>query len=250
MTTKNILVFDTATIACSVAISTERGVFSRHIEQANSHSQQLLDMIQSVLKEAEISFDQLDFITVGTGPGSFTGLRIGIGIAQALAYSHNIPIITLSTLEMIALNCQNALNSNVTIASDQHQEGIIHVALDARMKEVYYAAFRFDSNQSSRLTITEEIQLITPDQLSLNETSQNNSSNYFCGNGWLEYADKFSILSLPLENIIDIYWPQSDMTVNYIEKHLNDIETIEWKDLKAEYVRNDVAKKSSEKTLI
>ena len=207
-------------------------------------------MIQSVFKEAEISFDQLDVIAVGTGPGSFTGLRIGIGIAQALAYSHNIPIITLSTLEMIALSCQNALNANVTIASDQHQEGIIHVALDARMKEVYYAAFQFNSSQCSRLTVTEEIKLITPDQISLNETTQNNSSNYFCGNGWLEYADKFSTLSLPLENIIDIYWPQSDMTVKYIEKHLNDIETIEWNDLKAEYVRNDVAKKSSKKTLI
>ena len=83
----NLLAVDTSTENCSVAIRWQDNFFSEAIESPREHSQRLLPFVEQMLQQAETELSQLDGLVVGVGPGSFTGVRIGVSMAQGLAFS-------------------------------------------------------------------------------------------------------------------------------------------------------------------
>jgi len=238
-----ILVFDTTTVACTVAVKSANGVFSKHVEKANIHSQKLLEMIDELLIDAELELAQLDFIAVGVGPGSFTGLRIGIGVAQALAYSNEIALLPVSSLEMIAVN---ALDEASSIKQNATESKHIIVAHDARMGEIYSAVY--ECSNRKRLQLIEPIRLTSPEslQISLGYVA-NNDELIYCGNGWHEYSQQLSHINFNNEQLIDVETPIAEKVVSYVDQFISQFSSIKWTDLQAEYVRNDVAKKSQKK---
>ncbi len=129
-----ILNLETATTNCSVSISNGKEIVCLMENNAlnYSHSEQLHVFIKEALEEASLSFSDLNAIAVSKGPGSFTGLRIGVSAAKGLCFSLDIPLISIPTLESMAHQVQ--FNDG---------EVIIPV-LDARRMEVYSAVF--DSN--------------------------------------------------------------------------------------------------------
>ena len=129
----NFLAIDASTEACSVAIKYNDTQFSEYELCPQSHSLRLLPMIDSVLKQANAKLLDLDGIIFGQGPGSFTGVRIGIGVTQGLAFSAQLPARGISTLQAMA---QQAYN-------DKGQSQVI-AAIDARMSEVYTCYFEVD----------------------------------------------------------------------------------------------------------
>ncbi len=129
--TPRILALDTSTDACSVALQTGSEVIGCFEVVPRKHTQLLLPMVESVMAESGVGFDQLDAIAFGRGPGSFAGLRIATGAAQGLALANDTPMIGISTLETLAL--AQAINS----ADAQN----VLAVLDARMDEVYWACF-------------------------------------------------------------------------------------------------------------
>ena len=130
-----ILNLETSTKNCSVAIAKNgKTVAIRQIaEEGYSHAEFLHEFIEQVLKESEITFDDLQAIAVGKGPGSYTGLRIGISAAKGLCYALEIPLIAVDTLLLMA--------KNLKIKS-----GVIVPMIDARRMEVYTAVFDKDYN--------------------------------------------------------------------------------------------------------
>ena len=96
-----ILAIETSTEACSVALHCMSGTVSRYVEEPRSHTQLLMPMIESVLSEAGIKPIELDAIAVAIGPGSFTGLRIGFAATQGLAFGLDIPVIPVSSLQIM-----------------------------------------------------------------------------------------------------------------------------------------------------
>ena len=92
----NYLAIDASTEACSVALQFNDEVFSRYELCPQSHSLRLLPMIDEVLNEAGCKLSQLEGLIFGQGPGSFTGVRIGIGVAQGLAFSANLKLVGVS----------------------------------------------------------------------------------------------------------------------------------------------------------
>ena len=131
-----ILNIETATTNCSVSLSFEGEalVLKEDYNNNYSHAERLHIYIDDVLKEANIKSSQLDAIAVSKGPGSYTGLRIGVSAAKGLCFALNKPLIAISTLE--------ALAHQVNIS-----EGIIVPMLDARRLEVYSAIFDVNYNQ-------------------------------------------------------------------------------------------------------
>ena len=125
-----ILNIETATKNCSVALAKDgKTIFCKEIAQEGySHAERLHVFIEEIIKEAEISFKDLSAIAVSQGPGSYTGLRIGVSAAKGLCYALDIPLIAVDTLK--------ALASQVTISS-----GLIIPMLDARRMEVYSVIF-------------------------------------------------------------------------------------------------------------
>jgi tRNA threonylcarbamoyladenosine biosynthesis protein TsaB len=120
-----LLAFDTATEVCSVALWQD-GAVIEYNESGSRHAEIILGMVRRVLAEGGIALTQLDAIAFGRGPGSFTGLRIGAGVTQGLAFGADLPVVPVSSLAAIA---QSVDAPNVL------------AALDARMHQVYWGAY-------------------------------------------------------------------------------------------------------------
>lgn len=125
-----ILNIETATKNCSVALAKEgKTILCKEIaEEGYSHAEKLHVFIEEIIKEAGISLQDLAAIAVSQGPGSYTGLRIGVSAAKGLCFALDIPLIAVDTLKSLA--------SQVTISS-----GLIIPMIDARRMEVYSAIF-------------------------------------------------------------------------------------------------------------
>ncbi len=139
-----ILNIETATKNCSVAIAKDGKVIccKELATEGYSHAEKLHVFIEEVLKQAQITYKDLDAIAVSKGPGSYTGLRIGVSAAKGLCYALDIPLIAIDTLEVLA-------------AQVKIEEGIIIPMLDARRMEVYSAIF--NSNQEKIREVAAEI---------------------------------------------------------------------------------------------
>jgi tRNA threonylcarbamoyladenosine biosynthesis protein TsaB len=122
-----LLAFETATEACSVALWIDGEVRERFEVAPRRHAELSLPWAQQLLDEAGIAKAQLDAIAVGRGPGAFTGVRLGISIAQGIALALDCPVVPVSTLATLAMRASG---------------GRILAAIDARMGEVYLGAFK------------------------------------------------------------------------------------------------------------
>ena len=140
----NILALETSSQHCSVAlqytsakpVENTINIATRLDATALSHSRSLLSLIDEVLQEANLSLAELDAITVARGPGSFTGLRIGIAVAQGLAFGNQLPVLPVSSLAAVAYNAFFYwANQSASQQSDSRQA--VLATMDARMGEVY-----------------------------------------------------------------------------------------------------------------
>lgn len=129
-----LLAIETATETCSVALSVNDDVEQRFQHAPRQHAELLLPWVEELLAEAGIGFGDVDAMAFSRGPGSFTGLRIGIGVVQGLAWASDCPVIPVSSL---AATAQAAADKGIKTAL---------VALDARMNEVFTGLFRLNDN--------------------------------------------------------------------------------------------------------
>lgn len=156
-----ILGIETSTKICSVAISEGNKVLSIKEEGgAYSHSEKLTVFIDAVLKQSGKSLNNLDAIAVSMGPGSYTGLRIGVSAAKGFCYALNIPLIAVSTLQAMAIGIKN--------------EGcMLAPMIDARRMEVYTALFDKQNN------IVENISAKIIDEDSFSQVLKKNKVLFF-----------------------------------------------------------------------
>ncbi len=132
-----VLGIETATDVCSVALLKDESLVQEAaLAQPRAHSTHLVPLIQETLQTAGLSPSDLNLIAVSQGPGSYTGLRIGLSTAKGLAYALDIPIIGVSTLEALALASTPHASAN----------NLILVAFDARRDELFAAGFHYTPN--------------------------------------------------------------------------------------------------------
>lgn len=120
------IALDSSTEWCSAALWRDGEIAAIERRADHRHGELLLPMIERLLAQAELGAHDLDGVAFAAGPGAFTGLRIACGIAQGLAFAHNLPVVGISSLEALA-ECAGAPR--------------VIACLDARMHEVYCAAF-------------------------------------------------------------------------------------------------------------
>lgn len=131
-----ILCLETATPVCSVALNDGTQTLAlRECKGQNAHSEKITIYIYEVLKEAGISYQQLDAVAVSKGPGSYTGLRIGVSTAKGVCYAANLPLMAVDTLHAMAYGMREKLD-----ALFQPSDLLVPM-IDARRMEVYCAVF-------------------------------------------------------------------------------------------------------------
>ncbi|OFY41705.1 MAG: tRNA (adenosine(37)-N6)-threonylcarbamoyltransferase complex dimerization subunit type 1 TsaB [Bacteroidetes bacterium GWF2_40_14] len=142
MSNPNLLLIETSTEVCSVALSAgERIISYRVIKEAKSHARVIALLINEVLEEGGLTIDRCDAVVVSEGPGSYTGLRVGVSIAKGLCYGANKPLIAVSSLEL--------LGRLTTRERDVLPGSVIIAMIDARRMEVYAAKFDSSCNPLS-----------------------------------------------------------------------------------------------------
>ncbi len=163
-----ILSIETATELCGVALVHNRScIAQRSVVEKNVHSERLMVLVDEVLREADVDLGALDGIAVSIGPGSFTGLRIGLSVATGLAYARSLPLAAVPTLDAVAyealrLSCHDAATGDVVRGATDpiggisrgpiadappaavfHTAGpeVVCAAIDAKRDEAYYAFY-------------------------------------------------------------------------------------------------------------
>lgn len=145
-----ILSIDTATSNCSVALHRNGELLSVHeLNAMNIHATQLFVFIRQLMEEQALSYSQLQAVAVSKGPGSYTGLRIGVSAAKGLCYALNIPLLSVNTLLGLCITAR---------AQVTHEDALLIPMLDARRMEVYNAVYSMELTElvATRALILDE----------------------------------------------------------------------------------------------
>jgi tRNA threonylcarbamoyladenosine biosynthesis protein TsaB len=146
-----IICLETATNLCSVALCDDNGVIAlKESVDQKSHSSLLTVFIIDILKENGIKPNELEAVAVSKGPGSYTGLRIGVSVAKGIAYAASIPLIAVETTYSMFWGIKEKLNSNL-----EDSQTLYCPMIDARRSEVYFAIY--DSAGKTVKNITAEV---------------------------------------------------------------------------------------------
>ncbi len=163
-----ILCIETSSSVCSVAVFNDGKLIAvEEATVANSHSTLIIPMIDAVLAQSSIAIAELQAVAVSAGPGSYTGLRIGVSTAKGLCDAQDIPLIAIPTLEAMA---------NGFVESHHITEGLICPMFDARRMEVYYWL------GDVKGTTIDQVQPLVLDETSF-EVQMADHQIYFVGNG-------------------------------------------------------------------
>ncbi len=181
-----ILNIESSTTVCSVSLGQDGVVlFSREVDEGYSHAENLAVFVDEVLKAKGITTRELDAVSVSRGPGSYTGLRIGVSLAKGLCYGGEVPLLSIDTLQLMCLH---------PLVQKQFAEGeaVLCPMLDARRMEVYAAIY------DSTLHIQREVAPVILEEDSFQEELKNGKVIFF-GNG----SDKFrELVNHPNANFV------------------------------------------------
>ncbi len=155
-----LLNIETSSLVCSVCISRDTRVIARREDRSTeySHSSLLMVFIEEVLKEAGLKPAEISAVAVSQGPGSYTGLRIGVSAAKGFCYALNIPLIAADTMRALAENARQQMNSLKDRQGPAENRLLYCPMIDARRMEVYYALFCEDLStvQNTRAQVVNE----------------------------------------------------------------------------------------------
>ena len=193
-----ILLIETATVVCSVALANDNKILAEvHSEEPNAHSSKLSPFIEQIFAQCGKKVSQLDAVCVSSGPGSYTGLRIGVSTAKGLCYALGKPLLAVPTLQGMAAQYY---------AMHPEYRGMVCPMIDARRMECYTAIYGPNAEELKAVSadIIEKIQDGTIDIEEYDETTRNNIKYY---QTWLRlatihsdvYSKSYLIAGKPLE---------------------------------------------------
>ncbi|MFW5427178.1 MAG: tRNA (adenosine(37)-N6)-threonylcarbamoyltransferase complex dimerization subunit type 1 TsaB [Methylophagaceae bacterium] len=225
----NILALDTCTECCSAALLVQGRVFERVEMTQRGHSDLILGMMNDLFKQAEITISEIDAVAFGRGPGSFTGVRVGVGVAQGIAFARGIPVIPISSLMAVAQGAADKLNIDN-----------IAVAMDARMGEVYSASYQ---RENGVVSLVDSEQVCPPEKY----MPENEQQWTGIGTGWGVYdeilrqnfADNLAHVSIE-------HYPLASSVLKLAEIEAKAGRLLPAEQAMPVYLRDNVAKKKGE----
>jgi tRNA threonylcarbamoyladenosine biosynthesis protein TsaB len=223
-----LLAIETSTETCSVALAINGEVLEYYQHAPRQHAELLLPWVEQLFAEAGIGFGSLDAIAFSRGPGSFTSLRIGIGVVQGLAWASDRPVIPVSSL---AATAQVATKEGI---------GSALVALDARMKEVFTGTF--ETNNNGVMVPVSEEKVCPPETVQPPDRSE----TFGIGNGFDRYPS-LDALSDRLVGVRPDIWPRASSILQLAQEWLKTNEPLSAEQAQPVYLRDNVAKKEKDR---
>jgi tRNA threonylcarbamoyladenosine biosynthesis protein TsaB len=226
----NYLAIETCSESCSVALSVAGNVSERAIIDPQGHAHNLLPMINELLQEMAISIEQLDAIGFSQGPGAFTGVRIGTAVAQGLSVAHDIPLVPVSSLQVLAQSAYRIDKAQVVLS-----------ALDARMSEVYFGAF---SLVNGLMQPVDQQQVIRPENIDFSVFSKRykDQALHAVGIGWDNYPQLLDAVAKQQLNVkvISNKYPQAIDIIEYAKNGIAESKSQVATEVEPIYLRDKV----------
>lgn len=224
MIKSNILALDASTEALSLVLHFQGQTFYHFEECPQQHSQKILPLIDELLDKANCKLKDLDVIGFGQGPGSFTGVRISVAIAQGLAYSTNLPLVGVSTLAIMAQQAFE-LNGNESVFT----------GIDARMGEIYFAHYY----ALKGLMVLKNDECVIKPELLTSDYIANDINSVAVGTGFKTYPnalDSFDNITINT----DITLPDAKYMLAHVEAEFLSGNAVKASDAQPKYVRDTV----------
>ncbi|MDO7597018.1 MAG: tRNA (adenosine(37)-N6)-threonylcarbamoyltransferase complex dimerization subunit type 1 TsaB [Pseudomonadota bacterium] len=229
----NILALDTCTESCSAALLYEGEVFKYFEMTQRGHSELILGMMDNVLSQAGVDISVVDALAFGRGPGSFTGVRVGVGVAQGIAFARDIPVIPISSLAAVAQG-----------AADELDVDHLAVAMDARMGEIYCASYQRENGLVKRM---DDERVCPPQDFSPASGPYSSMEWVGVGTGWREYdAILRECFINQLARVSVDHYPRATSIVKLAEFAAEAGQLLSAEQAMPVYLRNNVAKKKGE----
>ena len=230
-----ILCLETATPVCSVALNDGCCTLAvRETEGQNAHSEKITNFIREAMETAGIDYHQLDAVAVSKGPGSYTGLRIGVSTAKGICYAADLPLMASDTLEAMAYGMKGKLGSQIA------ENDLLIPMIDARRMEVYAAIF--DAN----LNRIKDTEAVVVDENSFAELRQNRRLWLF-GDGAPKLSELFE--NQPNISIINGFKPSAAYMRPLAEKAMKEQQFVDVAYFEPFYLKDFVAGKPHVKGL-
>ena len=218
-----ILALDTVTEACSVALLHQGNITFEDELSPRTHTQRILPMVDGLLKNANLSIKEVDYLAFGRGPGSFTGVRVGVGVAQGLALGAELKVVPISNLTTMAEQAYQELGATEVIA-----------LIDARMNEVYFSQLVRTENG----WIEKVKEQVCSTERALVQFQLDNDKITVVGTGWAAYP-QFAEQNLPLA-ISEITLPSAKYMLALAEQEIakGNVKLVD--EIEPVYLRNEV----------
>jgi tRNA threonylcarbamoyladenosine biosynthesis protein TsaB len=186
-------------------------------------------MIDRLLKKADIKLAQLDGLIFGQGPGSFTGVRIGVGVAQGLAFAADLKVVGVSTLQVMAQR-----------AYTMHQQVDVIATIDARMSEVYAGYYQLNTQGIMEAVLNDTV--LAPVELAgyLSEHIIENQQVYGVGTGWDAYKNELESLKINA-GTPEILFPNAEELLEVGQYYFSKGMAVSAEDAQPVYVRDTVS---------
>ena len=168
-----LLAIESATPTCSVALSKDGQLYERYSDDRRKHAENILQMIDSIMTEADCQPQQIDALVFGAGPGSFLGTRLALTVAQGLGFSWKKPLVAVPTLDALAFE-----------AAGESTSDSFAVAWDARMESIYFATY--ESSERGVVAL-QKASILKPEELDFDAIKDAEP----VGNGWSVYRDRY-----------------------------------------------------------
>ncbi len=227
----SILLIETSAKICSAALAVDgKVVFSKRNDEGMAHARLLPSFVDEVLKN--LGGAKIDAVAVSSGPGSYTGLRIGVATAKGLAFGYDAPLISVPTLELLAYT----VKSSVEVEKD----ALICPMIDARRMEVYSQLFDVDVKEAGET----QAEIITED--SYKELLQTGKKVYFAGDGSAKCS---GVITSENAVFVDSIEPDAANMAELAERRLRNGEFVDVAYFEPFYLKDFVATQSKHKVL-
>ena len=191
------LAIDTSTSRLTIACENNGNFYEYSMDNCIDHAKNIFSNINDLLLEARLEISDLDFITIGIGPGRFSGLRVAASAVQAMSYTHKKEVVCVSSLSSIAL-----------VAIKQFSIDRVLVATDAGNEKIFFGCYETDQSEIIKANVSDRL-------VEIKNFLFEDANYYAAGNAWKKYGDSLSTENITVLDGAEDLYPDARIMINY-----------------------------------
>ena len=216
------LAIDTSTTRLTIACENDGIFYEYSMDNCVDHAKNIYSNINDLLLEAQLNIKELDFISIGIGPGRFSGLRVAASAVQAMAYTHEKNVVSVSSLSNIAL-----------VAIKQFSIDRVLVATDAGNNKIFFGSYQIDESEIIKANVKDSL-------IEIKDFVFKEANYYGVGNAWKKYGDTLSSENITVLDGAEDLYPDARTMISFAKNRFEMKEFIDPFNIQPNYLIEQV----------